>query len=125
MKLIRSINGYVLPFSTSQYKDRLEPLWSKDTGRETLEGDFTGTKVGDFPKIICTFPVMPSSVTSRFRRECKKEVITLEWYNTTKEKYVTSEFHLGGALEADVLMVLGSTIILNPFTVEFIAMERE
>lgn len=125
MKLIKSINGYVLPFSTSQYKDRVEPLWSKDTGRETLDGDFTGTKVGDFPKIICSFPMMPNSITSRFRRECKKPIITIEWYNTTKEKYVTSDFHLGGALEADVYAVIGDVILLNPFTVEFVAIEKE
>ncbi len=124
MKFIKSINGYVIPFATSVYKDRNEPAWSDDTGRNTMDGAFSGTKIGNFPKIIAQFPIMPDSTTQRFRQECEKEYVTLEWWSLSLGKYVTSEFY-ASATEADVYAVIGDVTLLQPFNVEFTGLERK
>lgn len=124
MKFIKKINNYTLPYATSQYDESSEPLWADGAGRETLDGSFVGMKIGNFSKLVVEFPSMPNSVLTHLKRECKKEKVTLEWYSTAEEQYIISDFY-PGSVKSSVLMVLGSMIIMKPFSMEFTAIRRE
>ncbi len=124
MRLLKKINNYEIPFSTSKYDDANEPAWADGTGRDALDGTFVGTKIGNFTKITAQIPMMRESTSRRFRKECEKAIVTLEWYNTTTGSYEVGDFY-SSPTKAETYMVVGTTIILNPFIVEFTAIRRK
>lgn len=124
MKFLKSINGYQIPFSTSEYEDNSDPLFSDGSGRESLDGQFTGTLIGNFPGLIVTFPAMPNSVQARFKRECKKMPCELEWWDSSKNDYVKSKFY-PSPMKSKVMMVKGNMVIMHPFVMQFTTIERE
>lgn len=124
MKFLKKINNYSIPYSTSEYEDTSDPLYADGSGRESLDGAFTGTLIGNFPGVIATFPPMPNSLLSRLKKECKKTPVVLEWWDSTKNDYVVSEFY-PGPIKSKVLNVKGDMVIMHPFVIQFTTTERE
>lgn len=124
MRFLKRINNYSLPYSTSEYEDNSDPLYGESSGREALDGEFVGTFVGNFPGIVITFPAMSNTMQRRFKQECKKTPVELEWWDSTKGDYVVSSFY-PGPMKSKVLFVREGVVYMHPFIMQFTTIKKE
>lgn len=63
--------------------------WGEDTGRNTLSGDYSGTFLGIFPKITCTFKKLYKDEIEELTPLLDSKRQTVSYYDTTLKKTVT------------------------------------
>lgn len=94
MKYITKLGSITDLPATKQdgYDVSYEPLYADGTGR-TMNGTFSGTLIGIFPKITATFPIMSQANVRKIIAELKKPIISVTWYDLSSNSFKTSNFY--------------------------------
>lgn len=120
MKYITKIGTLENVPATNGYQVEYETLWADGTGR-TMDGTFSGTRIGIFPKITATFPPLSQTTIKNILAQVTKTTIELTWYDLKSSSYKTSDFYVSGA-SAESLFPERS--INKESTIVFIALKR-
>lgn len=99
-------------------------VWGKDTGRNTLSGKWTGTLIGIFPKINCSFGSLTQAQIELLVPYLDAAVQSVTYYDPYKKALrtmntYTGDYELGqNCLFSDVAQAG------KPFNISFIAEEK-
>lgn len=119
--IINNVN--ITPY-LSDYKISFNKIWGKDTGRNTMSGKYTGTLIGIFPKITCTFHKLTQNDVETLVRILDTATQTTKYYDpyTKTIRTITTycgDYEIGqNCLFSDVARAGQS------FNISFIATER-
>ena len=118
------INGVDMTPYLTNIKFGYNKVWGTDSGRNSLSGKYTGTLVGIFPKIICTF-----------RRLTKTEIETLipildsatqitTYYDPYKKTKITITTYSGDYELEQKRLFSDVAVKGQPFSISFIATDK-
>lgn len=93
-------------------------MWGKDTGRETLDGSFSGTLLGIFPKIILKFGRLNQQQIEEIDEILDSAFQTLQYDDPKKGKITISTY------SGDWALVYKRPKIAQPFSASFISTKR-
>lgn len=113
-----TINGLSIGRYVTQVKLGHNKLWASDTGRN-LQGTYTGTLVGIFPKLICSFRKLNKSEIEIIAPILDSATQTVVYYDPALQRSVTMSTYTGDWEEAQTGMEK-----LESFECSFIARSR-
>ena len=88
------VNGVSLAPYLTNAKFGYHKVWSDDTGRN-LAGSMTGTLIGNFPKVTCTFRKLTQAEVELLAPIFDASVQTFTSYDPVKRTNVTRETYTG------------------------------
>ena len=113
-----TINGIPIGTYVTQVKLGHNKLWGSDTGRN-LYGTYSGTLVGIFPKLICSFRKMTKAEIEVIAPILDSETQTVVYYDPALQRNVTMSTYTGDWEEAQKGLEK-----LESFDCSFIARQR-
>ncbi len=122
MRYIRIKNGedyYDIP-ATNNYQVSYVKLWAGDTNR-AMDGTYTGTIIGIFPKIAITWPTLTGSQQSLLLSIFNKPSLHIEWWDAAKQQYNSGEFQTS---DVNVGVLLADKDLWVDFSAELTALKR-
>lgn len=91
MKYITKLGGLTNPPFTSYYKDKIEKLYADGTGRNAMDGTFSGVLIGHFINIEAKLPPgIDDTTMSSVLNELKKEEIEVTYFDSSRGTMRTS-----------------------------------
>ncbi len=89
-----TINGLSIGTYVTQVKLGHNKLWGSDTGRN-LAGTYSGTLIGIFPKLICSFRKMTKAEIEVIAPILDSETQTVVYYDPSLKRNVTMSTYTG------------------------------
>ena len=105
------------------YKVGRNKLWGSDTGR-ALSGDFKGTLIGNFPKIMLEIEPLDGEEMAELEEILDSSSIVVEYYNLKRKGIYRGNFY-SNDYEEDWNLALFPTVKTKTFTVNLISEKKE
>ena len=119
--IVNSVN--ITPYLTN-VKFSYNKIWAKDTGRNTLSGKYTGTLIGIFPKITCTFRKMTQSEIEELIPYLDSSTQSVTYYDPNAKTTKTITTYTSDYELSQQVLFSDSARKGEPFTISFIATEK-
>lgn len=117
-----TIDGVPMGQYITEAKYGFNKLWSSDTGR-TLSGNYSGTLIGIFPKIILQFRRLTKTELEIIAPILDKPKQTVRYYDPKKKAYVTMQTYTGD-YEVTNRNIINATRKNEGFSCSFIAIKK-
>ena len=118
---VNNIN--VVPYLTN-ISFEYNKIWGKDTGRTTLSGKWTGTLIGIFPKINCTFGPLTQAEIELLVPYLDAAVQSVTYYDPYKKALRTMNTYTGDYELEQTCLFSEVAQDGKPFDISFIAVEK-
>lgn len=99
-------------------------IWGKDTGRNTLSGKYTGSLLGIFPKIVCTFGKLTQQQIEDLVPILDGATQNVTYYDPNKKALRTMETYSGDYELGQKCLFSNVAKAGEPFGISFIARDR-
>lgn len=99
-------------------------IWGKDTGRNTLSGKYTGTLLGIFPKIVCTFGKLTQTQIEELIPILDSATQSVTYYDPNKKQTQTITTYSGDYELEQKCLFSNVAKAGEPFNISFIATDR-
>lgn len=116
-------NTNIVPYLTD-IKFGYNKIWGKDTGRNTLSGKWSGTIIGIFPKITCTFGSLTQQQIEDLVPILDSEQQTITYYDPKKKALRTMTTYTGDYELSQRCLFSDVAQAGQPFDISFIAEEK-
>jgi len=119
--VINSVNitPYLIDIKFSYNK-----IWGKDAGRNTLSGKYTGTLLGIFPKIVCTFGKLTQTQIEELIPILDSATQSVTYYDPNKKQLTTMETYTGDYELEQKCLFSNVAKAGEPFSISFVARDR-
>lgn len=99
-------------------------IWGKDTGRNTLSGKYTGSLLGIFPKIVCTFGKLTQTQIEELIPILDSATQSVTYYDPNKKQTQTITTYSGDYELEQKCLFSNVAKAGEPFSISFIATDR-
>ena len=118
------VNNHKLAQYVTEIKYGYNKIWGSDAGRNTIDGSYSGTFVGVFPKIQVTFGCLTQQQIERLAPILDSAFQEVVYYDPNKKRLLTIQTYTGDYELSQQCLFSDVATAGRPFTISFIATKR-